>query len=173
LCASLILGNNWGKKCGAIVKILGNKVGNFGTKLGTHKKTWGTCLEHQNPKKIEPPSFPYRYSLLTWVHEQKINEIHQKNIFRDDTFAKFIINKNSKNSQYIIHGFQIDHQQKPRFLPPYEFFSKIKKINKIKVIFIVIGFITTTFNTTPMVFYEYKIPKILVLQSYVQYHHKK
>jgi hypothetical protein len=50
-CASVILGNNWGIKCGAIVKILGNIVGNFGTKLGTYKKTWGTCWEHQNPKK--------------------------------------------------------------------------------------------------------------------------
>ncbi len=107
-------------------------MGNFGTKLGTHKKTWGTCLEHQNPKKIEPPSLPNRYNLLTWVHERKINKIHQNNIFRGDTFATFIINKNSENSQYIIHGFQIDRQQKPEILPPYEFFSKIIKLNNLR-----------------------------------------
>jgi hypothetical protein len=85
-------------------------------------------------KKIEPPSLPSlpnRYSLLTWVHELEINELHQNNIFRDDTFATFIIKKNSKNSQFIIHGFQIDHQQKPKFLPPYEFFSKIIKLNNL------------------------------------------
>lgn len=48
-CASLIFGNNWGIKCGAIVKILGNKVGNFGTKLGIHKKHW----EHVGNTKIQ------------------------------------------------------------------------------------------------------------------------
>ncbi len=36
-----------------------------------------------------------------------------------------------------------------------------------------IDFITTTFNATLIVFMNIKKPKILVVQSYVQYHHKK
>ncbi len=49
-------------------------------------------------------------------------------------YETFTIDRNTSNQQYIIHNFRVNYQQRPihyNILCPYEFSSKINKINDI------------------------------------------
>ncbi len=83
----------------------------------------------------------------------------------DNNFETFIVERTSSNIQYIIHNFCIKYQQRPdifEYFFPYEFSNKFNKINN------------TCYNRFHQnhpqydthYLYEYKIPKILVIQNY-------
>jgi predicted methyltransferase len=101
------------------------------------------------------------------VNEQEKNQ-NVQNENNNDTnvnYETFTIEKNSSNQQYIIHNFRTAHQQRPNhfyFLCPYEFSSKTHKINNIRCH--IFNSEHPQYNTHN--FYEFKVPIILVLQSY-------
>jgi hypothetical protein len=79
-------------------------------------------------------------------------------------YETFIIDRNSSNQQYIIHNFRVDYKQRIihfNTLCPYEFSSKINKTNDIYCDWF--NNARPQYNTH--IFYEFKVPKILVLQS--------
>jgi len=81
-------------------------------------------------------------------------------------YETFTIHKNSSNRQYIIHNFRIDCWQIPihsNFLCPYEFSSKIDKINNICFR----RFNSEHFQYNTHSLYKFKIPKIPILQNYI------
>jgi hypothetical protein len=81
-----------------------------------------------------------------------------------------MIDKNSSNMKFIIHNFIVNYQQRPNifnYLCPNAFFSKRNKINNIHCQ----NFHNQHLQSNIHIFYEYKTPKILVLQT--QYHHKR
>jgi hypothetical protein len=74
------------------------------------------------------------------------------------------LTKNNQNQQYIIHKFRVNYQQKLYRLDslhPYEFSKKIKKINIYYNNFWNAQLQSNTHNL-----YEYKVLKMLVMQSY-------
>jgi hypothetical protein len=86
------------------------------------------------PNHITNYNFTYIpwYSLLVWV-KNKLQNIHfEKNNNIDNNFETFTVEKTSSNMQYIIHNFHTNYQQRPdifEYLSPYEFSSKVNKIN--------------------------------------------
>jgi hypothetical protein len=107
------------------------------------------------------------YSLLAWVNEQEKNQNvqNENNNDIDVNYETFTIDKNSSNQQNIIHNFWINYQQRPiyfNFLCPYEFYNKTNKINNIHCH----RFNSEHHEYNTHSLYEFKVPKILVLQSY-------
>ncbi len=73
-----------------------------------------------------------------------------------------------KNSQYVIHNFRTDYQQRPKIfesLSPCEFSNnKVNNVHSHQF-----HQDHPQYKTHCIYEYEYKVPKILV----IQYHHKK
>ncbi len=121
------------------------------------------------PKHIIDYDFTYIpwYNLLTWVKdkEEKLQNIYiEKYNNINNSFETFTIEKTSSNMQYVIHNFHTYYQQRPNifeYLSPYEFSSKVNKINNT---------CCNQFHQNHPQYdthnlYEYKIPKILVIQN--------
>jgi hypothetical protein len=121
------------------------------------------------PNHITNYDFTYIlwYSLSTWVNEQEIkdNNQNENTDITTNNFETFTIHKTFENSKYIIHNFQTNYQQRPKvfeFFSLYEFSSKTYKINNIYNH----RFHHDHLQHNTHGVNEYKITKILVLQSY-------
>ncbi len=57
-----------------------------------------------------------RYNLSTCVNEHEIKKINQNenNNLPNDNFETFIVGNNLDNSEYMIHNFRINYQQRPK-----------------------------------------------------------
>jgi hypothetical protein len=78
------------------------------------------------------------------------------------TNYKFTVDKNLANSKYIIHNFQITINKDPKSFSPYEFSRKTNKVNNVHNHRFYHDH--PQYNTHSL--YEYKIPKVPILQSY-------
>jgi hypothetical protein len=105
--------------------------------------------------------------LSTWANEQEKNQ-NVQNENNNDTNANyetFIVDRNSSNQKYIIHNFRVDYQHKFihfNSLCPYEFSSKINKINNIHCH----RFNNEHLQYNTKILHRFKELEILVLQSY-------
>jgi hypothetical protein len=83
----------------------------------------------------------------------------------DVNYETSIVDQNSLDQQYIIHNFRINYQQRPNHLNslcPYEFSNKTNKINNIHCY--KFNSEHRQYNTHNL--YEFKVPEIIVLESY-------
>lgn len=100
------------------------------------------------------------------THQENNHNIHnKKDIKTNKNYETFTIDQNSSKLQHIIHNFRFNYQQRSNLfysLCPYEFSSKINKINNIHCHRLQDE--QPQFNIHS--FYEYKIPKVPILQSY-------
>jgi len=84
------------------------------------------------------------YNLSSWVNKHEIKEVNKKKD-HGDTFETFTIDKNLKNSKYIIHNFELTINKDPKSLNIFCCMNfQVKQIKSI--MFVIIDFTTITFN---------------------------